>query len=124
MPYGRVKPGCTHGAWGQYKAGDIIEVTVDELASFADKLEKVPEPPYPGPGSIANGAPNLPRVTAKVNYRAVPDISRIRMNDALRLITESKVLTVAEAISVEIAATRPRPKLLEQLMVLKSEGYE
>ncbi len=124
MPYGRVRPGATHGAWSEYKAGDVVEVTADELISFADKLEKVQEPPYPGPGSIANGAPNLPRITAKVNNRAVPDISRLRMNDALRLITETKVLTVAEAISVETNASRPRIKMLEQLMVLSSQGYE
>lgn len=39
MPKYRVKPGFTHGAGNQYKAGDIVELTEEEAAGFLDKLE-------------------------------------------------------------------------------------
>lgn len=39
MPTYRVKPGFTHGASDQYKAGDTVELTEAEAAGFLDKLE-------------------------------------------------------------------------------------
>lgn len=41
MPNYRVKPGFTHGAQKQYKAGDTVELTAEEAAGFIDKLELV-----------------------------------------------------------------------------------
>lgn len=39
-----VKPGYTHGAYGQHKEGDIVELTAVEASGFLDKLAPVPEP--------------------------------------------------------------------------------
>ena len=41
----RVRPGMRYGAENQYAEGDVIELPVDVLPAFADKLESVePEP--------------------------------------------------------------------------------
>ena len=41
----RVRPGMRYGAENQYAEGDVIELPVDVLPAFADKLEMVdPEP--------------------------------------------------------------------------------
>jgi hypothetical protein len=41
----RVRPGMRFGAENQYAEGDVIELPVDVLPAFADKLEPVePEP--------------------------------------------------------------------------------
>ncbi len=40
----QIKPGYTHGAFGQYQAGDIVEMTEAEAKGFLDKLAPVPEP--------------------------------------------------------------------------------
>ena len=41
----RVRPGMRFGAENQYAEGDVIELPVDVLPAFADKLERVePEP--------------------------------------------------------------------------------
>lgn len=45
MPLYRVKPGITHGARNQYKAGDLVEHTSEEAVGFLDKLELVAEAP-------------------------------------------------------------------------------
>lgn len=39
----RVKPGFTHGAFNQCKAGDTVALTTQEAAGFLDKLELVGE---------------------------------------------------------------------------------
>lgn len=36
-----VKPGFTHGARNQFKAGDVVELTEQEAAGFLDKLQRV-----------------------------------------------------------------------------------
>ncbi len=37
----RVRPGMRYGAENQYAEGDVIELPVDVLPAFADKLESV-----------------------------------------------------------------------------------
>lgn len=37
----RVRPGMRYGAENQYAEGDVIELPVDVLPAFADKLELV-----------------------------------------------------------------------------------
>lgn len=41
MPWVKIKPGRTHGASRQYRAGDVFEATADELRDFGDKFEVV-----------------------------------------------------------------------------------
>ncbi len=46
----QVKPGYTHGAFGQYQAGDVVEMTEAEALGFLDKLQPLaPEPVAPEP---------------------------------------------------------------------------
>ena len=41
----RVRPGMRYGAQNQFAEGDVVELPVDVLPAFADKLEMVePEP--------------------------------------------------------------------------------
>lgn len=37
----RVRPGMRYGAENQYAEGDVVELPVDVLPAFADKLERV-----------------------------------------------------------------------------------
>lgn len=39
-----VKPGYTHGAYGQHTEGEIVELTPVEASGFLDKLAPMPEP--------------------------------------------------------------------------------
>ena len=39
----RVKAGCVHGAYGQYAAGALVDLTEWEAGAFLDKLQLVSE---------------------------------------------------------------------------------
>lgn len=70
MPIYEVRPGCTHGALNQHKAGDRVELTAEEAAGFLDKLLEAaedappvrPVPPAPKPAVLpaetGGGAPS------------------------------------------------------------------
>ena len=57
----QVKPGYTHGAFGQYQAGDVVELTEAEAAGFLDKLAPVAEPEP----EVAETTPEPPTGKAK-----------------------------------------------------------
>jgi len=120
MPYVKIRDGTTYGKDSQYKPGDVIKVTDDELRSFADKFTEVYEPAYPNLDQMAKGVPRMPKVTAKSSGRAVPDITRLRMEDVLKLV-RANVITPQEAISVEQNALKPRSTLLANIMYLMAD---
>lgn len=55
MPTYRVRPGFIHGAFDQYPAGAVLELTETEAGGFLDKLERLPDAPPLGPA--ADSAP-------------------------------------------------------------------
>lgn len=52
----RVRPGYTHGAFNQYTAGAVVELSEEEAAGLLDKLELVPAA-KPGADSKAKAKP-------------------------------------------------------------------
>lgn len=58
MPKFMVKPGCRFGAVDQYGPGDIVELSEQEAAGFADKLAPAPAAPATAPASLAVDLPD------------------------------------------------------------------
>ncbi len=58
----QVKPGYTHGAFGQHQAGDIVELSEAEAAGFLDKLAPVADesPVADAPQESASGKAKKP----------------------------------------------------------------
>ena len=53
MPTYRVRPGFIHGAFDQYPAGAVLELTEAEAGGLLDKLERVPDAPPLGPAAAS-----------------------------------------------------------------------
>lgn len=53
MPIFRVRPGMRHGVGKRYGPGDLVTLSAEEAAAFADKLEPVDD--APALGAVVDG---------------------------------------------------------------------
>ena len=68
----KVRPGCRFGVRNQYGPGDLVDLTMNEAAGFADKLEPVPAQDEIADKELAATQPDAPADKPKTRQRA-PD---------------------------------------------------
>jgi len=144
MPSYRVRPKFTHGAFNQYKPGDIVQLTEQEAAGFLDKLELVDVsaqrvtgsvvgyathnigPPFPipaptgnEPGGQANDTPpaseGQPNDGSGSNDAPEPfDVANATVDEVLAAVADGKV-TASDALIAEQQGSRKRATLIAEL---------
>lgn len=113
----RVRPGFVHGQFGQYKAGDTMEYTPEEVAGFADKLELVEVAPVP---TVELPAETPAEVTPVVEPVPLFDVTGSTVAAVLAAVNGG-LISAGSALAVE-TVNRNRATLVKALMELLTNG--
>lgn len=134
MPIYQVRPGYTHGARRQYKAGDKVELTEQEAAGFLDKLVKVgaSQPLDLDQDKLLVTQAELDKANAQASAPATPsdepaeetagdfDVAGSTIEGVLAAVTAGTI-TAGDALVAEQQSAKKRATLIDQLTKL-TEG--
>ena len=115
----RIKPGCTHGAQRQHKAGSVIEVTQNELDAFGDKFIVLDRAAADPVGVVETVVTTVETETGDQPDQTADDtpafdLKTAKMDDVLAAV-EAGIVTVDDVLTAEEKRSRPRKSLIAAL---------